>query len=106
MMARERRFGMTRRTNLKVGAAVLAASGAIAAGAVVATSGGHAAPPTGQAAGYSNQYNSNMGNTLSSALGSWGSSRQSSYNMLSGLTYARTFSQTTHRGKVLAIQRG
>jgi hypothetical protein len=39
-------------------------------------------------------------------MSSWGGSRQSSYSELARLTQARQFSQTTHQGKTLAVQRG
>ena len=43
---------------------------------------------------------------ISSAMNSWSWSRQSSYSQLAQLTQARQFSQTTHQGKMLAVQRG
>ena len=39
-------------------------------------------------------------------MNSWTGSRQSSYSELAQLTQARQFSQTTHQGKMLAVQRG
>jgi hypothetical protein len=107
MIARDRHFGNSRRTPLRsrigVATAVLVGGGAIAAGAVVATS--HNAPAKIATAGYSNGYNSEW-ITLNSALNNWGRSRQSSYHQLAGLTQARTFSQAWSHGKMLAIQRG
>ena len=43
---------------------------------------------------------------ISSAMNSWSGSRQSSYSDLAQLTQAKMFSQTTHQGKMLAVQRG
>ncbi|MGH3181019.1 MAG: hypothetical protein ACRDOE_03810, partial [Streptosporangiaceae bacterium] len=48
----------------------------------------------------------NEGTMISSALTSWSGSRQSSYSDLAQLTQARQFSQTTHQGKTVAVQRG
>ena len=39
-------------------------------------------------------------------MNSWSWSKQSSYSDLAQLTQARQFSQTTHQGKMLAVQRG
>jgi hypothetical protein len=39
-------------------------------------------------------------------MNNWSWSRQSSYAELAQLTQARQFSQTTHRGRTLAVQRG
>ena len=55
---------------------------------------------------FASRYSSNKGTTISSALNSWGGSRQSSYSDLAQLTQARQFSQTTHNGKTFAMQRG
>jgi len=84
-------------------ATALLVGGAVAAGAVVASSHGVAATAT--SAAYSSGFG-NEGSALSSALSNWNGSRQSSYTALAGLTQARQFSQTTHRGKMIAIQRG
>ena len=43
---------------------------------------------------------------LSTALADWNSSRQGSYAQLAQMTSARGFSQSSHRGKTLDIQRG
>jgi hypothetical protein len=107
MMARDRQFGKSRRMSLRsrvgLAAAVLASGGAVAAGALVATS--HSAPTAVQSAGYSHSYSSGW-NTLNSALTSWGSSRQYSYNQLSRMTQASTFGQYWHNNRMLAVQRG
>jgi hypothetical protein len=107
MMARDRQFGKGRRTSLRsrVGltAAVLVTGGAVAAGAVVATS--HAAPTAVQSAGYSHHVTSEWA-TLNSALNSWGSSRQFALSQLGRLTQTQTFSQAWHNHRMLAIQRG
>ena len=43
---------------------------------------------------------------LSTALADWNSSKQGSYSQLAQMTSARGFSQTSHHGKTLDIQRG
>jgi hypothetical protein len=107
MMARDRQSGNSRRTSLRsragLAAAVLLGSGAVAAGAVVATS--HSAPTAVQSAGYAHSTTSEWA-TLNSALTNWGSSRQNALTQLGGLTQAPTFSQTWHNNRMLAIQRG
>jgi ribosomal protein S11 len=109
MMARDRQFGKSHRTTLRsrvaIAAAVLAGGGAIAAGAVVATSNHGAAPAKVQSAGYSQSYTSGW-NTLNSTLNNWGSSRQYSYSLLGRLSQAQTFTQYWHNNKMLAVQRG
>jgi hypothetical protein len=103
MMARARRYGKSSvKTRVGIATALLA-GGAVAAAAVLASSHGGAATAT--SAAYSTGFG-NEGNTLSSAMSNWNGSRQSSYTALAGLTQARQFSQTSHRGKVLAVQRG
>jgi len=103
MMARDRRYGKSS-VKARVGiATAILVGGAVAAGAVIASS--HGAASVATSAAYSSRFG-NEGTTISSALSSWGSSRQSSYSALAQLTQARTFSQTTHRGKTLAVQRG
>ena len=102
MMARDRRYGKSSvKTRVGIATAVLV-GGAVAAAAVLTS---HGAATTATSAAYSSHYG-NEGTTISSALGSWTSSRQSSYSELSQLTQARQFSQTTNKGKVLAVQRG
>jgi hypothetical protein len=103
MRARDRRFG-TSSTKTRVGIATAAlAGGAVAIAAVLA--GGHGAGTAATSAAYSARAG-NEGSILSSAMTSWNGSRQSSYAQLSQLTQARQFSQTKHKGKMLAIQRG
>jgi hypothetical protein len=82
---------------------VLAGGGAIAAGTLVATN--HSAPPAAKPAGYAHSYSSGWSN-LNSALTSWGTSRNYSYNQLAGLTQAPTFNQWWHNNRMLAVQRG
>lgn len=96
MIARNRHFWNSR---IGIAAAALVSGGAIAAGAVVATS--HNTPATVQTTGYTHGYTSEW-NALNSAL----NNRQTTYRQLAGLTQARTFSQAWSHGKMLAIQRG
>jgi hypothetical protein len=105
MIARDRHFGRTTlKSRIGIATAVLAAGGAIAAGAVVATS--HGAPAKVQTAGYANRYYNSEWTTLNSAMNNWSWSRQSTYSQLAGLTSARTYSQTWSHNKMLAVQRG
>src|SRR6266699_2059846 len=102
MRARERRYGKSPvKTRVGIATAVLV-GGAVAAAAVVAS---HGAAPAATSASYSSRFG-NEGTILSSAMTNWNGSRQRSYAQLAQLTQARQFSQTTHRGKVLAAQRG
>jgi hypothetical protein len=102
MMARDRRYGK-RPTKTRVGiATAVLVGGAVAAAAVVAS---HGAAPTATSAAYASRFG-NEGTMISSALDSWSWSRQSSYSQLAQVTQARQFSQTTHQGKMLAVQRG
>jgi hypothetical protein len=103
MMARDRRYGKSSvKTRVGIATALLVGGG-VAAGAVIAN--GHGVAATATSAAYSTGFG-NEGTTLSSALSNWNSSRQSSYTALAGLTQARQYSQTSHHGKVLAVQRG
>jgi hypothetical protein len=103
MMARARRYGKSSvKTRVGIATALLA-GGAAAAAAVLA--GGHGVAATATSAAFSTR-SGNEGTALSSAMSNWNGSRQSSYAALAGLTQARQFSQTSHRGKVLAVQRG
>ena len=106
-MARDRLYRKSRqarlRTRVGLAAAVLAGGGAIGVAAVAATS--HPAATAAKPAAYTSQV-SNEGTMLSAAMTDWSRSRQSSYAALARLTWARGFSQTTHRGRTLAIQRG
>ena len=104
MMARDRRYGKSSvKTRVGIATAVLV-GGAVAAAAVVA---GHGAAPAATSAAYASGYSTTSeGSMTSSAMNSWSRSRQSSYTDLAKLTQARQFSQTTHQGKVFAVQRG
>jgi hypothetical protein len=103
MRARDRRYGKSPvKTRVGIATAVLV-GGAVAAAAVVASHG--AAPAATSAAAYSSRFG-NEGTVLNSAMANWNGSRQTSYAQLAQLTQARQFSQTTHQGKVLAVQRG
>jgi hypothetical protein len=103
MMARDRRYGKSSvKTRVGIATALLV-GGAVAAGAVVASN--HGVASTATSAAYSSGYSSE-GTLLSSAMNDWGWSRQSSYTQLARLTQARTFSQTWHQGRMLAVQRG
>ncbi len=103
MRARDRRYGKSSvKTRVGIATAVLV-GGAVAAAAVVAS---HGAAPAATSAAYASRYCSNEGTMISSAMNSWSGSRQSSYSDLAQLTQAKMFSQTTHQGKVLAVQRG
>jgi hypothetical protein len=102
MMARDRRYGKGPvKTRVGIATAVLV-GGAVAAAAVVAS---HGAAPAATSAAYASRFG-NEGTMISSALNSWSWSRQSSYSQLAQVTQARQFSQTTHQGKMLAVQRG
>ena len=102
MMARDRRYGKRPvKTRVGIATAVLV-GGAVAAAAVVAS---HGAAPAATSAAYASRFG-NEGTMISSALNSWSWSRQSSYSQLAQVTQARQFSQTTHQGKMLAVQRG
>ena len=104
MMARARRYGKTSvKTRVGIATALLA-GGAVAAGAVLASS--HGVATTATSAAYSSNYNGNLGSTLSSAMGNWNWSRQSSYTQLAQLTQVRQFGQSMHKHKMLAVQRG
>jgi hypothetical protein len=107
MMARDRRYGRSRQARMKtrVGLAAVAAlgGGAIAIAAVAATS--HSAGGTARPAAYAARYSSE-GSTLSSAMTNWSWSKQDTYAELAGLNSVRDYSQTTHHGKTLDIQRG
>jgi hypothetical protein len=104
MMARARRYGKTSvKTRVGIATALLA-GGAVAAGAVLASS--HGVATTATSAAYSSGYTGNVGSTLSSAMGNWNWSRQSSYTQLAQLTQVRQFGQGMHQHKVVAAQRG
>jgi hypothetical protein len=107
MMARNRRYGRGRAAALKtragIATAVVLGSGAIAAVAVAASShsAGIAAAPAAHSA-----WSGNEGTMLSTALADWSSARQGTYSQLAQMTSMRGFSQTSHHGKTLAVQRG
>jgi hypothetical protein len=107
MMARNRRYGRSRTATLKTRAGIatvaVLGSGAIAVAAMAASShsAGIAAAPAAHAARFSNE-----GTMLSTALGDWNSSKQGTYSQLAQMTSMRGFSQTSHRGKTLDVQRG
>jgi hypothetical protein len=104
MMARARRNGKSSvKTRVGIATALLA-GGAVAAGAVLASS--HGAATTATSAAYSSSYNGNLGSTLSSAMGNWNWSQQNSYTQLAQLTQVRQFGQAMHQHKMLAVQRG
>jgi hypothetical protein len=109
MMARERyrksRQAATR-TRVGIATAALIVGGSIAAVAVAgaghgAANDGATAVPAAYAARFSNE-----GSTLNSAMSEWGQSRQAAYSQLAHLTQARQFSQASHAGKTLDVQRG
>ncbi len=101
-MARDRRYGKNS-TKARVGiATAVLVGGAVAAAAAVAS---HGAAPAATSAAYASRLG-NEGTMISSAMNGWSWSRQSSYSELAQLTQARQFSQTTHQGKMLAVQRG
>jgi trimeric autotransporter adhesin len=111
MMARSRRYGRRGTKPVKTGAAIAAAAvvggGAIAV--VALATGGHSAASAANAAysnrsGHSSGYNE--GNLLSSVLRDFGSSRSTAYSDMASMTSARDYSQTSHHGSTLDIQRG
>ena len=103
MRARDRRYGKTTvKTRVGIATAILA-GGAVAAGAALAAN--HGAVATATSAAYSS-HAGNEGTILSSAMSNWSWSRQASYAQLAQLTQARQFSQTWHKGKMVAVQRG
>jgi hypothetical protein len=107
MMARNRRYGRSRtavlRTRAGIATVAVLGSGAIAVAAVAASSGsaGIAAAPAAHTARLSNE-----GTTLATALADWNSSKQGTYSQLARMTSMRGFSQTSHHGKMLDVQRG
>jgi len=107
MMARNRRFGKNRSAAVKTGAGIATAAvlggGAIAVAALAA--GGHSAGIVAAPAAHTTQV-ANEGTMLATALADWSSSQQGSYSQLAQMTSARGYSQTSHQGKTLDIQRG
>jgi ribosomal protein S11 len=105
MMARNRRYRKHRTAALGVATAAVLGGGAIAVAAVALAPGGHPAGFVAAPAAHTVRLAS-QGTMLSTALADWNSSRQGSYAQLAQMTSARGFSQTSHRGKTLDIQRG
>jgi hypothetical protein len=104
MMARNRRYGRSRKATLAgIATAAVLGSGAIAVAAMAASSGSHglAAAPAAHIARFDNE-----GTMLSTALADWNSSRQNSYSQLAQMTSMQGYSQTSHQGKTLDVQRG
>ncbi len=104
MTARNRHYRNSRQAKLRIRAG-LAAAALVGGGAIAVTAvatGGHAAPTAAPAA-YSARFAS-QGTMLSSALSTWGWSRQATYADLARLTAGYT--QTPHRGQTLDLQRG
>jgi len=103
MMARNRRSrAAVRKTGAGIAAAAILGGGAIAVTAMA--SGGHSAGIAAAPAAHSARF-ANEGTMLAAALTDWNSSRQNSYSQLAQMT-ARGYSQTSHHGKTLDIQRG
>jgi hypothetical protein len=106
MRARDRRYGKSSvKTRIGIATAILAGS-AVAAGAALAADHGAAATATSATSAAYTSRAGNEGTILSSAMSNWSWSRQASYAQLAQLTQARQFSQTWHKGKRLAVQRG
>ena len=107
MMARNRRNGRSRtavlKTRVGIATAVVLSSGAIAGVAIAAT--GHTAGIAAAPAAHSARFG-NEGTTLATALADWTSSRRGTYSQLAQMTSMRGFSQTSHHGRTLAVQRG
>jgi hypothetical protein len=105
MMARER-YGKSRQASMKtrvgIATAVLVAGGSIAAVAMASSSHGVASAANTAFSARSG----NEGTILNSAMNEWGQSTQTAYSELASLTQARQFSQASHAGKTLAVQRG
>jgi hypothetical protein len=108
MMARDRRSERSRQAALKTRAglavAVLVGGGAIAVAAVAAAT-GHAAGTAAKPAAYAARFG-NEGTVLSATMSEWNQSRQDAYGQLARLTQVRGYSQTSHQGKTLDVQRG
>ncbi len=105
MTARNRHYRNSRQAKLRIRAG-LAAAALVGGGAIAVTAvatGGHAAPTAAAPAAYSARLAS-QGTMLSSALSTWGWSRQATYAELARLTAGYT--QTPHQGQMLDLQRG
>jgi hypothetical protein len=107
MMARNRRYARSRtavlRTRAGIATAVVLSSGAIAAVAIAASS--HSAGIAAAPAAHSTTFG-HEGTMLSTALTEWNTSQQGTYSQLAHMPSIRGFSQASHHGKMLAIQRG
>jgi hypothetical protein len=103
MMARNRRYGRNRTAALAGLAAAAVLGGGVIAGVALAagSSAGIAAAPAAHTARYSNE-----GTMLATAMSDWKSSRQSTYSQLAQMTSMRGYSQTSHHGQTLDVQRG
>ena len=91
------------RTRAAIAAAVVAGGGTIAVAAMAA--GGHGAGPAAAPAAYATRSPAE-GTVLATALADWNSARPGTYSQLAQLTSVRGYSQTSHRGRTLDIQRG
>ena len=105
MMARNRRYRKNRTAALGIATAAVLGGGAIAVAAVASAPGSHPAGFVAAPAAHTTRLAS-QGTMLSTALADWNSAKQASYAQLAQMTSARGFSQTSHRGKTLDIQRG
>jgi hypothetical protein len=103
MMARNRRYGRNRTAALAGLATAAVLGGGVVAGVALAagSSAGIAAAPAAHTARYGNE-----GTMLATALSDWNSSRQGTYSQLAQMTSMRGFSQASHHGKTLDVQRG
>jgi ribosomal protein S11 len=105
MMARNRRYRKNRTAALGIATAAVLGGGAIAVAAVASAPGSHPAGFVAAPAAHTVRLAS-QGTMLSTALADWNSARQGSYAELAQMTSARGFSQSSHHGKTLDIQRG
>jgi hypothetical protein len=106
MMARNRRYrnrAAVRKAGAGIAAAAVLGGGAIAVTAMA--TGGHSAGIAAAPAAHSTRL-ANEGTMLAAALADWNSSRQNSYSQLAQMTSARGYSQASHHGQTLDIQRG
>jgi hypothetical protein len=108
MMARNRRYGRSRtgvlKTRVGIATAAVLSGGAIA-GVGVAAASSHTAGIAAAPAAHSARFG-NKGTMLAAALADWSSSRQGSYSQLAQMTSVRNYSQSSHHGKTLDVQRG
>ena len=102
MMARNRRYGRSR-AGIGIATAAVLGGGAIAVAALA--TGSHPSGITAAPAAHTARFG-NEGATLASVLSDWNSSKQSSYSQLAQMTSMQGFSQTSHQGKMLDVQRG